>query len=440
MTTEYLKHYATEYKQIARSLPGQPIEWLKSLREQAFECFLEQGFPTLGEEEWRYTNLSAIEKKIFSPQLSVIEDKVTPTWLDNYRLKEAITVVLVNGQFSQELSNLAGLTADISVLSMAEALVLKTALVKQHLGKAVSNQEHGFTVFNTAWFSDGLFVHMPAKRVLKKPIQLLHLVTQADCLISNRHLFLIDEGAEVEIIETFVGINDAYLTNTVTEIFVGENANLSLYKIQNEGDKAYHFGGTYVKQANASSFKHHNFALGSLLARNDIHTDLKRSSECDLNGLYLATKRQHIDNHTRINHLQAHATSRELYKGVLNQRARGVFQGRVFVAKDAQKTNSEMRNHNYLLSKDAEADAKPQLEIYADDVKCTHGVTAGELDEKSIFYLQSRCVDEATARNMLTFAFANEMIEKVKLNALHEILLTQLLIRFPQANINKEWL
>lgn len=440
MTTEYLKHYADEYKHIAHSLPGQAIEWLKALREEAFERFLAQGFPTLGEEEWRYTNLSAIEKKIFSPQLSVIEDEVTPAWLDNYRLKEAVTVVLVNGRFSQELSNLEGLTADISVLSMAEALVLKTELVKQHLGKVVSDQAHGFIAFNTAWFSDGVLVHIPAKRVLNKPIQLLHLVTQADCLASSRHLFVIDEGAEVEIIETFVGINEAYLTTAVTEILVGENAKLSLYKIQNEGDKAYHFGGTYVKQANASCFKHHNFAFGSLLARNDIHTDLKRSSKCDLNGLYLAAKRQHIDNHTRINHLQANASSRELYKGVLNQRARGVFQGRVFVAKDAQKTNSEMRNHNCLLSKDAEADTKPQLEIYADDVKCAHGVTVGELDEKSIFYLQSRCVDETSARNMLTFAFANEMIEKVKLNALHEILLTQLLIRFPQANINKEWL
>ena len=221
---------------------------------------------------------------------------------------------------------------------------------------------------------------------------------------------------------------------------MGENADLTLYKLQLEGEKAYHFGGTYVTQAANARFKHHNFAFGSLLARNDIRTDLGQASECELNGLYLGIKRQHIDNHTRINHLKPYALSKELYKGVLNQRARGVFQGRVVVAEQAQKTSSEMNNRNLLLSNDAEVDTKPQLEIYADDVKCAHGVTVGQLDETSIFYLQSRCVDEATARNMLTFAFANEMVEKVKIKALHDQILEQLLARFPQMGIQQEWL
>ncbi len=176
------------------------------------------------------------------------------------------------------------------------------------------------------------------------------------------------------------------------------------------------------------------------MARNDVHTDLDVASECDLNGLYLGIKRQHIDNHTRINHLQPHAISRELYKGVLNQRARGVFQGLVFVAEDAQKTDSTMNNRNLLLSADAEADAKPQLEIYADDVKCAHGVTVGQLEDKSIFYLKSRGLDEETARNVLTFAFANEMVEKVALKDLHAMVLDQLLQRFPQEHVDKEWL
>ncbi len=177
-----------------------------------------------------------------------------------------------------------------------------------------------------------------------------------------------------------------------------------------------------------------------MLARSDIHADLDQAAECDLNGLYLGVKRQHIDNHTRIIHLKPHGISRELYKGVLDDRARGVFQGRVIVAEDAQKTDSQMNNRNLLLSDDAEADTKPQLEIYADDVKCGHGVTVGQLDEKSIFYLQSRCVDEETARNMLTFAFANEMVDKVKIKALHDMILEQVLMRFPQEGVNKEWL
>jgi Fe-S cluster assembly protein SufD len=276
--------------------------------------------------------------------------------------------------------------------------------------------------------------------VLDKPIQLLHLVTQADVLATSRNILVVDEMAEVKVIETFVGVDDAYLSAVVTEVFVGKNADLTLYKMQSEGEKAYHFGGTYIKQARDSRFKHHNFAFGGLLARNDIHTDLDVASECDLNGLALGIKRQHIDNHTLINHNQPHAISRELYKYVLDQRARCVFQGRVVVADDAQKTDSEMNNRNLLLSNDAEVDTKPQLEIYADDVKCAHGVTVGQLDEKSIFYLQSRCVDEETARHMLTFAFANEMVNKVKIKALHDQLLEQLLKRFPQTGVDIAWL
>jgi len=210
--------------------------------------------------------------------------------------------------------------------------------------------------------------------------------------------------------------------------------------MQCESEKAYHFGGIYVQQAKDARFSHHNFAFGGLLARCDIRTDLDQASECELNGLYLGVKRQHIDNHTRINHLKPHGISRELYKGVLDDRARGVFQGRVIVAEDAQKTDSQMNNRNLLLSNDAEADTKPQLEIYADDVKCGHGVTVGQLDEKSIFYLQSRCIDEETARNMLTFAFANEMVDKIKIKSLHDKVLEQVLVRFPQEGVEKSWL
>ncbi len=432
--------YIAEYEKIANVLPGQSVDWLKALRTEAFGCFSEQGFPSLRDEDWRYTNISAIEKKLFSPQLATEVATVDDDFLNNYRLDDAWTIVLVDGCYSPALSSLEGLSDTISVLGMANALEQKPEVLQPYLSKAVSNDKHSFVAFNTAWFSDGLFVHIPASKVVEKPIQLLHVVTQAECLASIRNVLVIDEMAEANVIETFVGVDDAYLTAAVTEVFVGKNASLSLYKMQGEGDKAYHFGGTYVKQARDSRFNHHNFAFGGLLARNDIHIDLDIASECDLNGLYLGIKRQHIDNHTRINHLQPHATSRELYKGVMNQRARGVFQGLVFVAEDAQKTDSEMNNRNLLLSNDAEVDTKPQLEIYADDVKCAHGVTVGQLDEKSIFYLQSRCLDEETARNMLTFAFANEMVDKVRLKGLREVLLGQLLKRFPQSDVDKAWL
>ncbi len=453
MATATASRYAAEYQNLAAALPGQTLPWLQALRQDALAKFSAQGFPSPREEEWRYTNVSAIEKKLFSPSVTLTAGDVNAEWLQAYQLQDVWSVVLVNGHFSAELSVLTDLPETVSVMSMADALVKHPGTLEKYINRAVNNDEHSFIAFNTAWFTDGLFVHVPARQVLAKPIQLLHVVTGTDAMATTRNLIIVEEMAEAQVIETFIardgvyaasqsgtGAANAYLTAVVTEVFVGSNAHLTLYKMQSESEKAYHFGGIYVKQARDARFAHHNFAFGGLLARCDIHVDLDHGAECDLNGLYLGVKRQHIDNHTRIIHLKPHGISRELYKGVLDDRARGVFQGRVIVAEDAQKTDSQMNNRNLLLSDDAEADTKPQLEIYADDVKCGHGVTVGQLDEKSIFYLQSRCVDEETARNMLTFAFANEMVDKVKIKGLHDMILEQVLTRFPQEGVNKEWL
>jgi Fe-S cluster assembly protein SufD len=440
MTTTTASRYTAEYESIAPILPGQALPWLQRLRTEALEKFSAQGFPSLREEEWRYTNVSAIEKKLFSPSVIRASSHIDTNWLKHYQLIDAWSVVLVDGHFSPALSVLDGLPDSVSVLSMNDALVKYATLLETHLGQAVDNAEHGFIAFNSAWFTDGLFVYIPAKQVLAKPLQVLHIATQADVLATTRTIIIADEIAEVKVIETFVGLDTSYLSAAVTEVFVGANADVTLYKMQCESAKAYHFGGTYVKQARDARFIHHNFAFGGLLARSDIHVDLDFASDCELNGLYLGAKRQHIDNHTRINHLKPSATSRELYKGVLDDRARGVFQGRVIVDIDAQKTDSQMNNRNLLLSDDAEADTKPQLEIYADDVKCGHGVAVGQLDEKSIFYLQSRCIDEETARNMLTFAFANEMVDKINIKELHDRVLEQVLVRFPQEGVEKSWL
>jgi Fe-S cluster assembly protein SufD len=443
MTTTTASHYTAEYRNIGPALPGKILPWLQQLRAEALVQFSAHGFPSPREEEWRYTNVSAIEKKLFSPLANLSASQIDANWLKSYQLEDAWSVVLVDGHFSAEFSVLDGLPETVSVMGMADALVETqniASLLETYLGRAVNNAEHSFIAFNTAWFTDGLFVHVPARQVLEKPIQVLHIATQADILATTRTVIIADEMAEVRVIETFAGLANAYLSAAVMEVFVGANADMTLYKMQCESEKAYHFGGTYVKQARDALFTHHNFAFGGLLARSDIHVDLDYASACELNGLYLGVKRQHIDNHTRINHLKPHASSRELYKGVLDDRARGVFQGRVIVAEDAQKTDSQMNNRNLLLSDDAEADTKPQLEIYADDVKCGHGVTVGQLDESSIFYLQSRCIDEETARNMLTFAFANEMVDKIKIKGLHDMILEQVLLRFPQEGVEKEWL
>jgi len=441
MNAEQVKsQYPTVYQSIETTLPGQSLAWLQALRSEAKQVFSQTGFPSLKEEEWRYTNVSALEKKIFSP---IVVDEIGAIELDvlqQHLIPDAYAVVFVDGHYAESLSDLKNLATEVTVLSMKSALAQKSDSLKNYFSHAVDAQENGFVAFNTAWFTDGVFIQVPANTQVDKPIQILHIMTQAGCMANTRHIIALDTSAQAQVIETFVGCDEAYCSASVSEIFVGKNADLTLYTLQTESEKAYHFGGIYMKQARDSRLKHHNFAFGSLLARTDVHTDLQQAAECDLNGLYLGVKRQHLDSHTRINHIEPQAVSRELYKGVLNQRARGVFQGRVLVLEGAQKTDSDMHNHNLLLSNDAEVDTKPQLEIYADDVKCAHGITVGQLDEKSIFYLQSRCVDEAAARNMLTFAFANEMVDKITLSALHDKVLAQVLAKFPQTGIQKEWL
>ena len=416
----------------ADRLPGQNILWLQAFRNKGLQFFNEHGFPTPREEEWRYTNLSALNKTLYAPVGAGVVDADI---LEAYRLQDAWNVVLVNGRFSVTLSRLAGLPEAVTVVSLAQALEQNPASVQNLLGKAVADSEHGLVAFNNAWFGDGALIEIPARLRLEKPLQILHLVTETDALAATRTLLLLNDNAEAEIIETFAGSASGYFTAAVSECFLGRNAALTLNKIQMEAEKALHFGGAYLKQAENSRFTHHNFALGGLLARSDIHCDLDIASECTLNGLSLGGNRQHIDNHTRINHFKPHGISREYYKAVMDQRARGVFQGRVIVAADAQKTDSQMNNRNLLLSADAEVDTKPQLEIYADDVKCSHGVTVGQLEEKSVFYLQSRGLDEASARNILTFAFANEMVDKVENPELKALLLKQLLGHFPAISL-----
>jgi len=416
--------YLTSYQSIAPSLPGNGLPWLQQFRQNGLKVFELRGFPNLRDEEWRYTNLSVLNKTLFVPtdELAVDAD-----WLDGYRLENAWHIVFINGKFSQKLSRLADLSAEVSVQCLHD----HPETAYHYLGQAVSNDEHSLVAFNTAWFGDGVIVEVAANHRLAKPLQILHVVTANDTLAASRNMIVLNEGAEAEIVETYIGNNGQYFSAVVNECFLETNAALTLYKLQLEGDKACHFGGTYAKQAESSRLTHHNFAFGSSLARSDIHSDLGLASECFVNGLYLGTGRQHIDNHTRINHLKPQGTSREFYKGVLDKRARGVFQGRVVVVEDAQQTDSEMNNRNLLLSADAEVDTKPQLEIYADDVKCSHGVTVGQLEDKSVFYLQSRGIDDESARNILTFAFANEMVDKVENAELKALLLKQLLVRFP---------
>jgi Fe-S cluster assembly protein SufD len=404
------EQYSAAYQDFAASLVGQQDASVAQLRSSGLHNFAQLGFPQQRLEDWRYTSLNLLNKALFLP--------TRPTTLSHddladFRLAEAWQVVLVNGHFAADLSQLDALPAGVVVQSLNRALQTQPEQITAYLGQAVSEEEHSLIAFNNAWFTDGVFIDIPAGVQLSKPVQIIHLVSDLQALAATRQIVVLQTGAVAEIIETYTGLASQYLTVAVNECFVGEQAELSWYKVQLEGEAAAHFGGTYVKQAALSRFYQQNFAFGGLVARSEIHTDLEQAAECELNGLFLGRNRQHLDNYTRINHLQPEATSREYYKGVLDQRARGVFQGRVSVAKLAQKTDSQMNNRNLLLSADAEIDTKPQLEIYADDVKCAHGVTVGQLDEKALFFLQARGIAAENARQMLTFAFANEMVDKV---------------------------
>jgi Fe-S cluster assembly protein SufD len=433
--------YIERYQALADSLPGQNLPWLNTLRQLALGSFEATGFPSPREEEWKYTNVTALEKKLFTPLSASPPTILDKEWLDTHQLADMWSLVLVDGYFDPSLSYLSDLPDKVIATSISEALKTYPDQVKRLFGTTLQHECHGFLAFNTAYFSDGAFIDIPAGMTLEKPIHILHISTHNEALANTRSLISLNVNASAKIIETFVGLpGTSYLTAAVTEINLGDNAGLDHYKLQVETDKAYHFGGIYAKQEKSSRFSQTNLSFGGLLARNEIHAELAIAAECEMNGLFLAKARQHVDNHTLIQHTEPQGISRETYRGVLADRARGVFQGRIVVHPQAQKTSAEMNNRNLLLSEDAEIDAKPQLEILADDVKCSHGVAVGQLDPESIFYLVSRGLDRETAKNMLTFAFANEMVEKIGLESLHNRVLEHLLNLFPQTGIRRDWL
>lgn len=432
-------HYLEQYQSF--DLPGQDLPWLAAIRQAARACFAAGGFPSPREEEWKYTNVSTLEKKRFAPLQNLTFPEIDEVWLSGLRLPDAWSLVLADGLFMPELSRLEGLPDGLVATGMAEALRAYPERVEARLGAAQDTASHGFLAFNTAFFADGAFVDIPAGLILEKPLHILHLRLRPEGLANVRSSVQAGANAQATLIETYAGIGDiAYLTAAVTEIVLGENAKLEHAKVQTETGKAYHFGGLYAKQARHSRFVQHNLAFGGLLARTEIATELATGAECELNGLFLGQGRQHLDSHTTIRHAEPHGLSRETYRGVLAERARGVFQGRILVQPQAQKTAAEMNSRNLLLSDEAEIDAKPQLEILADDVKCAHGVAIGRLDAESLFYLESRGVDRESARNMLTFAFAHSMIEKIGPDSLRAHAQDLLLQRFPQAGIRRDWL
>jgi Fe-S cluster assembly protein SufD len=421
-------------------------DWLRAQREQARNRFSASGFPTVRDEAWKYMAPLPLQKRTLLPLPTLLTDlpESAAALLERWRLPDAWVVVLLDGYFAPAWSRLQGLDARIVLSGLKQALADFPERVQAHSQAAQemdASYRHGLLHFNAAVFTDGLFMEVPRGVALDKPVFVLHLSTRAEGLATTHNLVALGEGASAQLIETYVSVDGiAGMTSASTRLRLAPSARLEHFKIQAESENAAHFSSLQVDQARSSVLIQHNITLGGFWVRNDIASELKQGAECRLNGLFLGRNRQYIDNHTRVVHAEPQAVSRQEYRGVMMDRARGVFQGRIVVAPDAQKTSAAMNCRNLLLSADAEIDAKPQLEILADDVSCSHGFSVGDLAAESLFYLESRGIDAASARNMLIFAFAHERVEQIGLPGLRSRVQERLLDSFPHTDIRRDWL
>ncbi len=389
--------------------------WLSAARRAAIDHFAASGFPTRKDEDWHFTSVAAIAEadwaSLREPSGQVQLDDLTPylLGLDGPRL------VFVNGRYAAALSSLSTLSPRVRVTALAASW--DDPLVRQHLTTFAPGGRDAFTALNTAYMVDGAVVHIPADTVAAGPIHIVY-VSDADAAKGASHprtLIVAERHAVATVIESFVTVGDAtYFTNAVTEIQVADGARLDHYRVQRESDRAYHVGTTEVRQGRDSRYHSFSFATGGALSRINLYTVLGgRGGETLMNGLYMVDGTQHVDHQTRIEHAAPDCASREVYKGIMDDASHGVFNGKVYVHPVAQKTDGKQTNNNVLLTDQAHADTKPQLEIFADDVKCTHGATIGRLDDVALFYLRSRGVAAEQARTLLTYAFAADVLERI---------------------------
>ncbi len=419
-------HFLDAFRAAPDGSPGQNLAWLRQQREAALTRFDECGIPTIKDEDWRYTNLRSMEKHHFVPAKPQHNGVSTSSVADlMYENMPSYRIVFVNGHYAKHLSNIdAG--KDVSIFSLQHALQETPEKLEPFLNQITPSEPHGLTALNTAFAGDGAYIELAANCELDKPIELLFIASNAEDVLINlpRNLIVALDNAKATIIERYVAAQDhVYFTNAVTEIHAAPGANTRHYKLQDESMQAFHVGGLFTRQERDSNIQSHSIAFGGALVRNDLRNHMNaQGAQCWLNGLYLGTGRQHIDNHTYVDHAVANGTSREYYKGILDGRSRAVFHGRVLVRQDAQQTDAEQNNQNLLLSKNAEVDTKPQLEIYADDVKCSHGATVGQLDDNAVFYLRSRGISDEQARDLLTYAFANDVLSRIEIEPVRRVL------------------
>lgn len=414
-----------DFRKLELSLNGESKNYFHKIRQDAIATFEELGFPVRKLEEWKYTNINPILKHDFK---TTIHDADPLSWdeiKDFLSYEDNVNrLVFVNGQFNEKLSNVITKSEKVFIGSLLEGRVRMSDVIEKHFSKYADYKNHSLTALNTAFAKDGAFIYASKNENVTEPVQIIFVSdSREESFMSQpRNLFVMEEGSGIKITEEYFSIGEKHnFTNVVTEIYCDKNSNLERYKIQNDGDNSYHIGTTQVMQEKDSRFSDTTISWGGAITRNNLNSVFNGSNtECHFFGLYLLTGKQHVDNHTLADHAMPHCYSNELYKGIIDDKATGVFNGKIMVREDAQKTNAYQSNGNILLSEDATIYSKPQLEIFADDVKCSHGATTGQLNKEEMFYLQARGIGKDEARILLLNAFAGDVIDSVKINSLRE--------------------
>jgi Fe-S cluster assembly protein SufD len=429
MVTEIVKRensYRRAFLELQEKREGEGVAWLERLRAGAMERFEESGFPSVKDEEWKYTNVAAIAAVDFQPaslQTSA-EGEVDLQELALFRYQETAKsqLVFINGKLRKDLSSLSALPEGVVALDLSAAIADERyrEIVWKHLAQEADYVVNGFTALNTALISHGAFVYIPKDAIVEVPLNLVFLSDGPRVASFPRVLVVAGENSSATLIESYASTKDSkYFTNAVVEIVLGEGASLEHYKLQRESTEAFHIATTAADLGRNSSYDATTITFGAQLSRHDVHVTMdNEGAECWVDGLYLVTGSQHTDTHSVIDHRKPHCTSHQLYKGILDGKSRAVFNGKVFVRHDAQKTDAMQTNKNLLLSNQARVDTKPQLEILADDVKCAHGAAVGQIEEDELFYLETRGIHPDLARNLLTYGFAEEVIGKIKVESI----------------------
>lgn len=435
--------YLADFERFAAGRNDAP--GLAALRRKAVSRFAELGFPTSRQEEWRFMPLAPITRGTFARPRR--EELVLPEAdeLKPFLFESSARLVFVDGFFAAELSTFADIPSGIVLADLASELSVRGAQIEQHLGRHASFERHPFVALNTAFFADGAYLHIPDKVVLEKPVHLLYLTTGRPvdghpALLFPRTLIVAGANSQLTVVETYQALGEgAAFSCGVSEVVAGPGSVIDHCKVQREGMESIHVATFQLHQERSSAFSSHSISLGGSLVRNDVNALLNgEGADAILNGLYMIGGRQFVDFHMRVEHATPHCTSHELFKGILDGKARSVFNGLIHVWKDAQKTDAKQSNRNLLLSKEAVANSNPQLEIFADDVKCTHGSTVGQLDEDAVFYLRSRGIGEEAARSLLTYAFASDIAERIKVESVRHDLEEFLFTALPKGDVVRQ--